>query len=232
MTSIAAVQLVARATVPLSVQAVIFDLDGTLLDSEPLYRRAFQQAAAVFGRTLDDSLYAGLIGMATPDRMKKLTEHFGSDFQLDDFVAEYYRQKQRQVANGIPLKRGALQLLQWLERRGIPAAIATASSEATARRHLVQCRLHHRFRVVATRDHVPRRKPDPDLFLYAAQALSAEPSACLVLEDSATGLEAADSAGMIPVLVPDLAPVPARIRCKSFAVLPDLDAVRAMLAES
>jgi HAD superfamily hydrolase (TIGR01509 family) len=212
-------------------EAVIFDLDGTLLDTEPLYRDAFHAAAQIFDRTLDHGRYAQLIGMATPDRMAQLAEAFGEDFPLDDFLAEYYRQKQRRLSGGIPLKPGAMTLLAHLDQRRIPAAVATASSYTTAARHLRQAGLTERFRTVVTRDHVSRRKPHPDLFLQTARCLAADPAACLVLEDSAHGIEAAHAAGMAAVLIPDLAPVPDHVRHRSFAVLPDLHRVRLLLAE-
>src|SRR6185437_1754765 len=104
---------------------------GTLLDTEPLYRDAFQAAAQVFGRSVDHDLYVTLIGMATPDRMARLGEAFGGDFPLGDFLSEYYRQKQRRLCGAIPLKPGAKPLLEYLDQRRIPAAVATASSHAT-----------------------------------------------------------------------------------------------------
>lgn len=217
------------ATAPF-IRGVIFDLDGTLLDSEALYRRAFLDALATFGQSVDIEAYAELIGLATPDRMALLTGRFGPEFPFEAFTAEYYRQKRRHLANGVSLKPGALELLAWLDAHDIPAALATAASHSTAEGALKQVGLLRRFRVLATRDHVARRKPHPDLFLRAAQLLRAEPCDCLILEDSAPGIQAAHAAGAIPILIPDLGFIPAHIRQKSFAVAPDLHAVRAMLA--
>jgi HAD superfamily hydrolase (TIGR01509 family) len=123
-------------------------------------------------------------------------------------------------------------LLRWLTEQRIPTAVATASSASTAQWHLARARLTGCFAAVLTRDDVTRRKPHPELFLRAAAALGANPAACLVVEDSAPGIEAACAAGMIPVLVPDLAPIPPSIRMKSFAELPDLHRLRALLAGS
>lgn len=213
------------------VRAVIFDLDGTLLDSEKLYRAAFRAAAASFGQVLDDAAYAGLIGLATPDRRSRLSDRFGPAFPMDAFLAEYHRQKRHRAAAGIPLKPGAEPLLNWLAAHGIPAAVATACSLATATRHLAGSGLLHRLHPVVTRDDVRRRKPHPDLFLQTAALLAVPPAGCMVLEDSAPGIEAAQSAGMMAVLVPDLAPPPRAAWPGSFAVLPDLHAVRSLLAE-
>lgn len=214
------------------VAAVIFDLDGTLLDTEPLHRAAFQAAAASLGYEIDSQFYGKLIGLATPDRTAHLVRHFGASFPAASFVAEYYRQKQRCLDGGVMLKPGALALLDWLQRQQIPRAIATASSSRTARRHLVRAGLEQCFAAVLTRDDVARRKPHPDLFLRAAAALGVARASCLVVEDSAPGIEAAHAAGMAAILVPDLAPIPPHIRMKSLAVLPDLHTVRALLAEN
>ena len=201
------------AAVP-AVRGVIFDLDGTLVDTEPLYRRAFEAALAAFGRAIDQPAYGALIGLATPDRMALLTQRFGADFPCDAFKAEYNRQKQRHLADAAPLKPGAGQLLDLLNARGIPVALATAASAASTLPLLQRLEIHQRFGAVVTRDDVSRRKPHPDPFLHAARLLLADPAECIVLEDSAPGIEAAHAAGAIPVLIPDLAAVPAHIRRK------------------
>jgi HAD superfamily hydrolase (TIGR01509 family) len=213
----------------MAVGAVIFDLDGTLVDSEASYRNAFHEAAAVFGQKMDDADYAGLIGLAMPDRLAILTRSFGPDFCTDGFIAEYYRRK-RLCQKAIRLKPGALALLRWLASRDIPTAVATASSAQTARRLLESTGLAQSFVAILTREDVERRKPHPEIFLQAAAAMGVSPGSCLVVEDSAPGIEAGHEAGMLPVLVPDLAHVPLRTRLKSFAVLPDLYEVHRMLA--
>jgi HAD superfamily hydrolase (TIGR01509 family) len=213
----------------LAIEAVIFDLDGTLVDSEASYRQAFHEAAEVFGQRINDAEYAGLIGLATPDRLTMLTRNFGPDFCVDSFVAEYYRRK-RLCQRSIGLKPGALELLLWLRSCGIPTAVATASSAPTARVLLEATGLKESFVAVMTRDDVEHRKPHPELFLRTASAMGVRPGVCLVVEDSGPGIEAGHAAGMVPVLVPDLACVPLRTRLKSFAVLPDLHQVHCMLA--
>jgi len=231
MTSLTASRHAARRSATLaSVRGVIFDLDGTLLDSEPLYRQAFGDALAELDHTPDHALYNRLIGLATPDRLERLTARYGPGFPRAAFQRAYVRHKQRCLRQAVPLKSGATALLAWLAGQRIPAAIATACSSSTAQHHLRRPELRDRFAAVMTRDHVRHRKPHPEVFLCAAQALRLRPEDCLVLEDSASGIEAANAAGAIPILIPDLAEVPDNIRRKSFAELPDLHAVRALLA--
>lgn len=237
MTTLTAVRAATRsaisrlqaASVP-PIHGMICDLDGTLYDSEPFYRRAFHDALAELGFAADAALYAQLIGLATPDRLVRLARHFGTAFPAAAFKRRYYFHKQQYLASGVPLKPGAVALLEWLDAHGIATAIATTCSETTARCLLARAGLEDRFCTVVTRDHVIHRKPHPEPFLRAAQALGVAAGACLVLEDSAHGIEAAHAAGALPILIPDLAPVPAHVRRKSLAVLPDLHAVRAALA--
>jgi HAD superfamily hydrolase (TIGR01509 family) len=214
------------------VEAVIFDLDGTLVDSEVSYRSAFHETVRLFGQKMDDAEYAGLIGLATPDRLAMLARRFGPGFPEGDFIAEYYRRKRLSLAGRIDLKPGARALLDWLRARDIPMAIATASSAQTACALLAKTGLGEHFATILTRDDVQRRKPHPELFLRAASAMGIEPDVCLVVEDSAPGIQAGYAAGMMPVLVPDLARVPLRTRLKSFAVLPDLHQVHCLLART
>ena len=111
-----------------------------------------------------------------------------------------------------------------------PAALATAASGYSTQRQLHRLGLRRWFSTVVTHDRVARRKPHPDPFLHAAGLLDVDPADCIVLEDSAPGIQAAHAAGALPILVPDLAAVPAPIRWKTYAIAPDLHAVRALLA--
>lgn len=213
----------------LPVAAVVFDLDGTLFDTEPLYRAAFTQAAAALGYPIPHEVYATLVGLPSPARGAVLHRHFGPAFPWAACLRDYYRRRARLLSGGAALKPGALELLAWLEARRIPRAIATCSARRTTLGHLRRAGLAHRFDAVVTRDDVARSKPHPDPFLRAAGALRAAPASCLALEDSHHGVRAAHAAGMMPVMVPDTLPPTEEIRGKCVAVAADLHQVRAML---
>jgi len=205
-----------------TARAVVFDMDGTLLDTEPAYRLAFQRALASIGLTASDAFYAGLIGIARRDRTAALHAEFGDGFPLDTFSATYAAEKCRLLAAGIPVQTGALLILGALALRGLPCAVATSASRKTALSHLSRTRLLAHFAAVVTRDDVAHGKPHPAPFLAAAAALGIPPSRCVAFEDSGPGLRAAHAAGMITVMIGPPADAWTRQHCRAAAPsLPD-----------
>jgi len=189
--------------VGLNPRAVIFDMDGLLLDSEPLYRVTWQTAAADLGFPIDDVLYERFVGRGNVEAEQILREHFGDVFPLDEFHKRWSRDFDEHVTS-IARKPGAMELLDLLEHRGIPKALATSSPLVLALRCLGD--LASRFTALAFGDEVTHSKPAPDLFLLASERLGIAPAECLVLEDSEAGVRAARAAGMDVIMVPDLVP--------------------------
>ena len=178
-------------------------MDGLLLDSEPLYRVTWQTAAAELGFPIDDVFFRRFVGRGNDEAERILIERFGEALPLEEFRIRWRRDFDERLARA-PLARkiGAVELLDRLDARGIPLALATSSPRAMA----LQCLgdLVTRFVAFAFGDDVKRTKPAPDLFLLAAARLGFEPADCLVLEDSEPGVRAARAAGMDVILVPDL----------------------------
>ncbi len=209
----------AAAGLPRPVRAVVFDLDGTLLDTERAYRAAFLETAAAFGCVLPAGAYDSLVGLPTTDRRRLLPAMLGAECPTDTFIDSYYAARRRHLAGGIALKPGATQLLALLQTARVPTAIATSASGVTASGHLLAAGLARRFDHVISRDDVARGKPAPDSFLLAASRLGVDAADCLALEDSPHGVAAAHAAGMMVVMVPDMV-APAAItrdRCTAVA---------------
>ncbi len=182
--------------------AVIFDMDGLMLDTEPIYRTAWQGAAERVGHEISDEFYATFVGRRVSDCEAMLLQKFGSDFPLPEFQNHAREICIALMQKGVPRKPGLLELLDFLEDQQVPRAVATSTSRPTALRCLTDLTL--RFHALATGEEVRHGKPAPDIFLLAAQRLNIEPHRCLVLEDSITGTQAGLAAGMKVVVVPDL----------------------------
>ncbi len=183
-------------------KAVIFDMDGLVLDSEPTYVFAWRQAAAEFAIQLEDGFMQSLFGCHADDVERALAEKIGAGFERErflDLAARFWRS--HVGVHGIAPMPGVEDLLAALDYQGIPYALATNSDSSYAAQCLRLARLESRFPLAVTRDQVAAGKPAPDLFLEAARRLGFAAVQCLVLEDSATGLLAARRAGAVPALV-------------------------------
>ena len=195
------------------IEAVIFDMDGLMLDTEPVYRAAWQQASAECGHVLSDILYLRLIGHNRRDAEQVLLEEFGLQFPLEVFREVCRRCEAAALAAGpVRKKPGLDELLEFLDSRHVPKAVATSTDRPLALQLLARTGLLARFDVVTSADEVANGKPSPDLFLLAAQRLGVGNSACLVLEDAEPGVMAAHGAGMNVYIVPDQTSLPPTVQ--------------------
>jgi HAD superfamily hydrolase (TIGR01509 family) len=182
--------------------AVLLDLDGTLIDTEHVCRLAFFSAITELGYSVAGVPYRSLVGRATADKLQLLRRWFSGAFPVDAFVCSYRQKRDEHLRGGVRPKPGALETIALLEKQRIPFAIVTATSRASARYRMQLSGIT--ASTVVTRDDVPATKPDPACMLLAAEKLAASRSRCLVVEDSEPGVHAALLAGMQVVCVPDL----------------------------
>ena len=183
--------------------AVIFDMDGLVLDTETTYFIAWQQAAKAMGYALSESFCLSLSGLHYNDIAPKLMANCGADFNLQVFnqlSGIFWREHVN--AHGISIKLGFTELLEYIVQAQIPYCLATNSRAANAYECLELAGIKDVFSTIITRDDVQNGKPAPDIFLKAAKLLSVPIGQCLVLEDSHAGIVAASRAGAFSVFVP------------------------------
>ncbi len=188
--------------------AVIFDMDGLVLDTETTYAFAKQQAAKEMGYDISGLFWLSLSGLHHNDIQKKILAHFGAEFNLQKFNNKAEQLWRDYVTvNGIKTKHGFSQLLEFIVQQSVPYCLATNSNAANANECLTYAGIQHIFPRMVTRDDVQQGKPEPDIFLKAADLLHVDIKHCLVLEDSHAGVLAASRAGAFTVLVPSASPV-------------------------
>ncbi|MGH9854349.1 MAG: HAD family hydrolase [Blastocatellia bacterium] len=215
----------------IEIAAVVLDMDGLMLDTESIYKRAWQNAAAQCGYTLDDSFYLTLIGQPNPACEAAILERYGSDFPMAEFRARWSALWRTDVeSSGIPTKPGLAELLSFLDEYQVPTAVATSSDQDYATFSLRVAGLEGRFNHIVTGDQVINGKPAPDIYVESARRLGVAPKHCVAIEDSDAGALAANAAGMITIMVPDLKAPSAEAQSAAFCVAPSLLHARDQIA--
>ena len=191
-------------SLPRPVAAVVFDMDGLLVDTETVMLAAMEGAAAAIGREMPFAVFQRMVGLTHAQSDQILIEHFGAGFVLEDFLTAVRQRVMTSFEAGVALKAGVIELLDHLDEIALPRAICTSSSRAAVDLHLGPSGVVPRFHHFVTKDVVVNGKPHPEPYLKAAAALGLDPRDCLALEDSHNGVRAAAGAGMMTIMVPDL----------------------------
>ncbi|WP_309605528.1 HAD family phosphatase [Phenylobacterium sp.] len=217
-------------TLPRQVKAVVFDMDGLLVDTETVIFRAMQQASEGIGADLPFAVFQRMVGLQDAASDLIVVEHFGQGFDLDAWSKAVRVHAKAQMAAGVALKAGVVEILDQLQKAGLPCAIATSSSLASVQRNLGPHGLVERFGALVTRDLQTRGKPHPEPYLKAAEMLGVAASDCLALEDSHNGVRSASSAGMMTIMVPDMLDPTQEMETLCVRIARDLHEVRELLA--
>lgn len=188
-------------TSPPPFDAVVFDLDGTLVDTESLCNETGVEACANLGVPVSLAFFEGLAGIDDRTRARLIEAEAGATLDLGAFLVEWDRLCSRRFAQGIPVKAGAFDLLGRIE---LPVALATSSRRGPAEEKIRGAGFAGRFATVVTFDDVAAPKPAPDPYLLACERLGVDPARALAFEDSEPGAASARAAGLTVVQVPDL----------------------------
>jgi HAD superfamily hydrolase (TIGR01509 family) len=216
-------------TFPHPIRAVVFDMDGLLVDTEVMIRDLMIKASLARGAHLPFEVFMQMVGLPDQASTAVARAHFGDEFPLEELLAEVSAGARAACEVGVALKAGVIELLDHLDAAAIPRAIATSSSHGAVERTLGPNGVLHRFNAVVAAGDYPRGKPNPDPFLTAAARLGVAPEHCLALEDSHNGVRAAHAAGMMTVMVPDLLEATDEMREKCHAIAESLHHVREMI---
>ncbi|MFY9933410.1 MAG: HAD family phosphatase [Streptosporangiaceae bacterium] len=207
------------------VEAVIFDLDGVLVDSEPVWERVRRGLVAEHGGHWAGDAQRKLMGMSTPEWARYLSRDLGVGLPPDQVAAEVIEQMAASYREHLPLLPGAVDAVRRLAARW-PLGLASSAPAALIETVLDAARLRPYFGVAMSTEQVAHGKPAPDIYLAVAKRLGFSPAACAAIEDSSNGLRSAAAAGLHVIAIPrpQYPPDPDALAAASL-VLPDLDAL-------
>jgi len=215
----------------MNMKGAIFDMDGLLFDSEAIFQSVWQARAKELGKTLDADFVRRICGSSGAETQAVVRDYYGAEDPAA-FILDVNERVHKIEETYLPMKKGCVEILEGLKHAGYRLAVASASSMEMIERNLAFNGITEYFDEIVSTALVARGKPEPDVFLYAAERIGLAPEACYVFEDSMNGIRAGYAAGMRAVMIPDQVQPTEEIRAMCWGVFNDLsEALRAILRQ-
>ena len=187
------------------IKAVIFDFDGLLADTEVISFNVYEKILKRYGHSFSKEEYAqDYSGKTEENNIRRLIDTYSLPLSFDECYLLEQETEKELLEKGVRLKPGAVKLLEYLIANRYKTAIATSSTRERAMKVLREYCIHPYFWTCVFAENISHCKPDPEIFLKAAEKLGEDPENCLVLEDSEAGIQAAFNAGMKVICIPDM----------------------------
>ena len=188
-----------------NIKAVLFDMDGVIFDTERIYLEDWTKVFEKYGYKMVKDTYISVMGRGRKVVKEVFRKEFGQDLPIEEMYIEKDALLNEAIVNNkIPLKEGAIKILNFLGNNGYKIALATSAKRERVDKQLNGANIQEKFDAIVCGDDIINSKPDPEIFLKAAEKLSVKPEECIVIEDSPAGIKAAYNAGMIGLHVEDL----------------------------
>ena len=190
------------------MKGILFDMDGTMFDTEVISVEAMQQVAKRYGVSVEYNAALEFLGLPREEIQRRFLKKFGQEFDYAGYRLDKIAYQNAIIKEkGVPIKPGLQELLQYAKENEILCGVATSTSRERTEDLLSRAGVENYFSVVVCGEDIEKGKPNPDIFLYTAEKMGLKPEECMVIEDSRNGILAASAAGIFSFLVPDLVPV-------------------------
>ena len=212
------------------IKAIIFDMDGLMIDSERVTFECYQERLKDMNLTMDEEFYKTLLGKPIKGIYQRFYDVYGNDFPIQNVIQDVHQlMAERFETEGVPVKKGLVELLHYLKDNNYKTIVATSSNRDRVDKILAQAKITEFFDDSICGDEVTKGKPNPEVFLKSCQKLGVNVDEAIVLEDSEAGIQASYDANIKVICIPDMKYPEKQYEEKTFKILKDLTEVTAYL---